>query len=85
VSSELLVEGGPPLDAIGIATRNGAIFLGRDRDLGTIEEGKLADLVLLDADPTEDIDNVKKIHAVIAGAVVDCSALEVPANGATQP
>lgn len=84
---ELLVEGGiPPLDAIGIATRNGAIFLGRDRDLGTIEEGKLADLVLLDADPTEDIDNVKKIHAVIkGGAVVDRSALEVPANGATQP
>jgi imidazolonepropionase-like amidohydrolase len=84
---ELLVEGGiPPLDAIGMATRNGAVFLGRERDLGTIEEGKLADLVLLDADPTKDIDNVKKIHAVIkAGAVIDRSALEIPANGATEP
>lgn len=84
---ELLVEAGiPPQDAIGIATRNGAVFLGRERDLGTIEEGKLADLVLLDADPTEDIDNLKKIHAVIkAGAVIDRSALQIPANGATEP
>jgi imidazolonepropionase-like amidohydrolase len=84
---ELLVEGGiPPVDAIGIATRNGAVFLGRDRDLGTIEEGKLADLVILDADPTEGVDNVKKIHAVIKGGVlIDRSALEIPANGATEP
>ena len=84
---ELLVDGGiPPLDAIGIATRNGALFLGKERDLGTIEEGKLADLVILDANPAEDIDNVKKIHAVIkAGAVIDRSALQIPANGATEP
>jgi imidazolonepropionase-like amidohydrolase len=84
---ELLVDGGiPPLEAIGIATRNGAVFLGRERDLGTIEEGKLADFVLLDADPTKDIDNAKKIHAVIkAGVVIDRSALEIPANGATEP
>jgi imidazolonepropionase-like amidohydrolase len=84
---ELLVGGGiPPLDAIGIATRNGAVFLGRERDLGTIEEGKLADLVLLDADPAEDIDNAKMIHAVIkAGVVVDRSALEIPVNGVTEP
>ncbi|MGH9336823.1 MAG: amidohydrolase family protein, partial [Vicinamibacteria bacterium] len=84
---ELLVEGGiPPLDAIGIATRNGAIFLGKEKDLGTIEPGKLADLVLLDADPTEDIDNAKKIHTVIkGGAVVDRARLEIPGNGATSP
>jgi imidazolonepropionase-like amidohydrolase len=84
---ELLVEGGiPPLDAIGIATRNGAAYLGRERDLGTIEEGKLADLVLLDAAPTKDIDSVEKNHAVIkAGVVIDRSALEIPANGATGP
>jgi imidazolonepropionase-like amidohydrolase len=83
----LLVEGGiTPLDAITMATRNGAVFLGRERDLGTIEEGKLADLVLLDADPAEDIDNAKKIHAVIkAGVVVDRSALEIPVNGVTEP
>jgi imidazolonepropionase-like amidohydrolase len=84
---ELLVEGGiSPLDALTMATRNGAVFLGRERDLGTIEEGKIADLVLLDANPTDDIDNTKKIYAVIkAGVVVDRSALEIPANGATEP
>ena len=83
---ELLVEGGiSPLDALTMATRNGAVFLGRERDLGTIEEGKIADLVLLDANPADDIDNAKKIHAVIkAGVVVDRSALQIPANGATE-
>jgi imidazolonepropionase-like amidohydrolase len=75
-----------PLDAIGIATRNGAVFPGDERDLGTIVEGKLADLVLLEADPMKDIDNVKRIYAVIkAGVVIDRSALEIPANGATEP
>jgi imidazolonepropionase-like amidohydrolase len=80
---ELLVEGGiAPIDALRIATRNGAVFLGREKDLGTIEPGKLADLVLLDADPTKDIDNAKKIHAVIKGGVViDRARLEIPANG----
>jgi imidazolonepropionase-like amidohydrolase len=84
---ELLVEGGiPPLDVIGIATRNGALFLGKERDLGTLEEGKLADIVLLDANPAEDIDNLKKIHAVVkGGAVVDRSALQIPVNGVTSP
>jgi imidazolonepropionase-like amidohydrolase len=84
---ELLVEGGiPPLDAIGIATRNGALFLGKERDLGTLEEGKLADIVLLDANPAEDIDNLKRIHAVVKGGiVVDRSALQIPVNGVTSP
>jgi imidazolonepropionase-like amidohydrolase len=84
---ELLVEGGiPPLDVIGIATRNGALFLGKERELGTLEEGKLADIVLLDANPAEDIENLKKIRAVIkAGVVIDRSALQIPANGATEP
>jgi imidazolonepropionase-like amidohydrolase len=84
---ELLVEGGiPPLDAIGIATRNGALFLGKERDLGTLEEGKLADIVLLDANPAEDIDNLKRIHAVVKGGiVVDRSSLQIPVNGVTSP
>ena len=84
---ELLVGGGiPPLDAISMATRNGAIFLGKERDLGTLEAGKLADLVLLDADPVASIDNAKRIRAVVkGGAVVDRSALRIPANGTTDP
>ncbi|MDP6607292.1 MAG: amidohydrolase family protein [Dehalococcoidia bacterium] len=79
---ELLVEGGiPPADAIVIATRNAARFLGRLDDMGTIEAGKLADLVILDADPTIDVDNLKRIASVIKGGrVVDRSALDLPVN-----
>lgn len=83
---ELLVAGGiAPLDAIRMATLNGAVFLGKEDELGTIEVGKLADFVLLDADPSQDIDNAKKIHLVIQGGkVVDRSALELPVNGVTE-
>jgi imidazolonepropionase-like amidohydrolase len=44
-----------PLDVIGWATRNGAEMVGRADDLGTVEVGKLADLVVLDGDPCADI------------------------------
>ena len=79
---ELLVEGGiPPADAIVIATRNAARFLGRLDDMGTIEAGKLADIVLLDADPPVSVDNLKRIVTVIkAGRIVDRSALDLPVN-----
>jgi imidazolonepropionase-like amidohydrolase len=64
-----------------IASRNAARFLGKLDDLGTVEAGKLADLVLLTADPTADINNAKKIDAVIKdGKVVDRSALDLPVN-----
>ncbi|MBK9164778.1 MAG: amidohydrolase family protein [Acidobacteria bacterium] len=63
---ELLVKGGlSPLEALRSATLNPAIFLKREKELGTIEAGKLADLVLLDANPLEDIRNTKKINAVV--------------------
>lgn len=73
---ELLADAGiPPLDIITMATRNGAIFLGRD-DLGTIAPGKLADAVLLNADPTVDINNAKNIYLVMKdGRIVDESKL----------
>jgi imidazolonepropionase-like amidohydrolase len=54
-----------PMQALQTATLNPARFLGREKELGTIETGKLADLVLLDANPLEDIANTKKIEAVI--------------------
>jgi imidazolonepropionase-like amidohydrolase len=44
-----------PLDVIGWATRNGAELVGRSEDLGTIEVGKLADLLVIDGDPSADI------------------------------
>jgi imidazolonepropionase-like amidohydrolase len=79
---ELVVAGGvSPADAIVIATRNSARFLGKLDDLGTIEAGKLADLVLLTADPTMDINNTKAIDSVIKnGRVIDRKKLDLPVN-----
>ncbi len=77
-----LVEAGVrPIDAIRMATLNAAVYLGREQDLGSITRGKLADLVLLDADPSVDIGNAQVIHAVLkAGVVIDRTQLRVPAN-----
>lgn len=62
----LLVHAGlPPMAAIQAATRNAAIALGWADELGTIEVGKNADLVLLDADPLADIRNTRAIRAVV--------------------
>lgn len=74
---ELLADAGiPPLEIITMATRNGAIFLGRAHDMGTIAPGKLADAVLLDADPTADINNAKAIRWVMKGGrIIDESKL----------
>ncbi len=79
---ELMVAGGiSPLAAIRIGTLNAAIFLGKERELGSIEEGKLADMVLLNANPLDDISNTQKIDGVIkAGLMVDRSRLDLPVN-----
>lgn len=64
----LLVEAGfTPLEALQAATRNPAEFLGRLDSLGTIEHGKIADLVLLEADPLAEISNTRRIAAVVLG------------------
>jgi Amidohydrolase family len=61
----LLVEAGfTPLQALQAATRNPAIFLGELSSHGTVESGKLANLVLLEANPLEDIRNTQRINAV---------------------
>jgi imidazolonepropionase-like amidohydrolase len=60
-----LAAGFTPMEALQTATLNPAKFLGMDDRLGTIEKGKLADLVLLDANPLDDIRNTQKIAAVI--------------------
>jgi len=64
---KLLVEAGfTPLEALQTATINPAKYLNLTDSLGTIEKGKLADSVLLDANPLADISNTRKINAVIA-------------------
>ncbi|MGB0035616.1 MAG: amidohydrolase family protein [Candidatus Acidiferrales bacterium] len=55
-----------PLEALQTATINPAKFLGKTADFGTVESGKIADLVLLDANPLDDIRNTQKISAVVA-------------------
>jgi imidazolonepropionase-like amidohydrolase len=62
----LYVQAGmTPAQALQIATRNGARYSGTSRDRGSVTPGKLADLVLLDGDPTADIENVRKVALVI--------------------
>ena len=63
---ELLVESGfTPMEALQTATRNPARYFGTLKDMGTIEPGKLADLVLLYANPLDDIRNTRKISLVV--------------------
>jgi imidazolonepropionase-like amidohydrolase len=64
----LLVRAGlTPMEALQAATLNPARAMGRESDLGTAEKGKLADLVLLEANPLDDIANTRKIAAVAFG------------------
>jgi imidazolonepropionase-like amidohydrolase len=72
-----LVEAGvTPLQALQAATLNPARAMKRENDLGSIATGKLADLVLLDANPLEDIRNTQKINAVVVnGRLLDRRAL----------
>jgi imidazolonepropionase-like amidohydrolase len=85
----LLVKAGfTPYEALKTATINPALFLNRGHELGTVEQGKLADLILLDANPLENIDNTKRIAAVVANGryfskeelVKILAAAEVAAN-----
>jgi imidazolonepropionase-like amidohydrolase len=64
----LLVRAGlTPMEALQAATLNPARFLNREKDFGTVERGKIADLILLDANPLEDIGNTKRIASVVYG------------------
>jgi imidazolonepropionase-like amidohydrolase len=67
-----MVEGGglTPLEALLAATRGGAAVMGRSADLGTLEPGKLADMVILDGDPLADIRNTRRIFRIVKGGVI---------------
>ena len=67
----MLVEaaGFTPLEAIKIATLNGAIALGFDKTIGTIEIGKSADLLVIDGDPSKNINDIQKVQYVFRNGV----------------
>jgi imidazolonepropionase-like amidohydrolase len=67
---ELLVQGGfTPLEAIRIATLNGAKFLGLEGSIGSISVGKQADLVVIDGNPATQIRDVRKVKIVFKDGV----------------
>jgi imidazolonepropionase-like amidohydrolase len=74
----IFVEAGlTPLEALRTATLNPARYLEATDSLGTVEAGKLADLVLLEANPLEDIANAQRIRAVVLnGCILDRDALD---------
>ena len=73
---ELLVETGlSPLEAITAATSRATAFLGLTEELGTVEAGKRADLVLLDGDPLAAIRNTRRIDVVVGGVLLDRAEL----------
>jgi imidazolonepropionase-like amidohydrolase len=67
---ELLVEAGfTPLEAITIGTLNGAKYLGRDQQIGSIVVGKQADLMLVTGDPSRTIADVRNVDTVFRSGV----------------
>jgi imidazolonepropionase-like amidohydrolase len=72
------VEAGfTPMEALQVATSNPAKFLDAESSFGSVEPGKTADLVLLNANPLDDIRNTQKIAAVVAnGRLFDRAALD---------
>ena len=59
--------GYPPIEVLRMATMGGASLVGAQADLGSLEPGKLGDVVLLDANPLDDVRNTQKIWRVIKG------------------
>lgn len=81
---ELLVEVGgfTPLEAIKVATLNGAIALGFEKEIGTIEVGKSADLLIIDGDPSKNINDLRKVEFVFRNGVgYDSKKLFQSVNG----
>jgi Tol biopolymer transport system component/imidazolonepropionase-like amidohydrolase len=74
----LMASGGMPLhDVLRVGTIFGAISIGLDKDLGSVEAGKLADLIVLDANPLQDISSVKRVKYVMRnGQLFDSMTLD---------
>lgn len=82
----MFVQGGmTPLDALRCATINGAKYLGLDGDVGSLEKGKLADLVVLDRNPLENIRNTDSVRMVMLnGRLYDAETMNEIAPAARE-
>jgi imidazolonepropionase-like amidohydrolase/Tol biopolymer transport system component len=78
----MLTQGGmTPLQAIRCATINGASYLGMDKEIGSLEPGKLADLIVLNENPLEDIHNSQKIkYVMVNGRLYDAESMNEIGN-----
>lgn len=76
--SALVEMGITPMEAIQSATRNVAAAYGKLGDIGTLESGKFADLLILDGNPLDDINNLRKISSIIQGGkIIDRDKLPI--------
>ncbi|HEY4934593.1 MAG TPA: amidohydrolase family protein, partial [Terriglobales bacterium] len=67
---ELLVEAGfTPVEAIKVATLNGATYMGKQDQIGSIAPGKNADLVVIKGNPASKIDDIEKVEIVFKDGV----------------
>ena len=78
----MFVQGGmTPLQAIRAATLNGAHYIGMDKDIGSLETGKLADLVVLDENPLDNIRNSESIrYTIVNGRIFDAMTMNESGN-----
>lgn len=74
-----------PLQVLVASTRGGAAAMGREKDLGTVEKDKLADLLIVGADPTADVANLRRVRYVVRGGVLrDVAELHALATTAAE-
>ncbi|MBS1503156.1 MAG: amidohydrolase family protein, partial [Bacteroidetes bacterium] len=78
----MLAQGGmTPLQAIRCATINGASYLGMEKEIGSLEQGKLADLIVLNDNPLDDIRNSQKIkYVMVNGRLYDADSMNEIGN-----
>ena len=78
----MLVQGGmTPIEALKCGTWNGARYLGLDADIGSLEPGKLADLIVIDGNPLADIrESEKVLYTVVNGRVYDAATMNQMGN-----
>ena len=78
----MLAQGGmKPMDALRCATINGASYLGMDKEIGSLKKGKLADLIVLNSNPLDDIRNSEKIkYTMVNGRLFDAETMNEIGN-----